>query len=148
MREARQAARLPTTGPQGAGHRAMFQLWGVGAAGALLALAALVAALSGLWGAPGRVSAEDLPVAPAWRLGYLSHRGDASWWWAVVEDGRAPSVWADRGTLGVDYWSHCPAPEGQPQTCLVVAQGNWTVVTVDGAPLWQRGRAYLPVLYE
>lgn len=88
--------------------------------------------------------------APAdWQAGHLSARGDASWWYAEVADGIAPEVWSDYGEAGVNYWSFCPAPAYQPQTCIVVAQGPWTVVRLggpDGAILHERGRVYLPLV--
>lgn len=91
-----------------------------------------------LWAAAGPMRAQD--AAPGWHVGRVVKGTSASWWWAVVDDGLAPAVSVDQGVA----WAHCPAPAYEPQTCTIVAQGPWTVLIVDGATLWERGRVALP----
>lgn len=90
-----------------------------------------------VWLAAGPVAAQ-----PVWILGHLTRDTSASWWYATVDEGIAPEVKVDRG----DAWAHCPTPAYEPQTCLIVAQGPWTALTVDGVLFWERGRVYLPLV--
>lgn len=91
-------------------------------AGALLALALVASALS----AP----------PTAWRLGALDLGAGASWWWG--EAATTPDVAVDRG----EAWAWCDGDGA----CVIVAQGPWARLTADGATVWRRGRAYLPML--
>lgn len=66
-----------------------------------------------------------------------------SWWWRAQADGAPPRVTSVPPGLA---WGLCPGPEDAPQTCTVAASGRWRAVIVDGATLWRRGDAYLPLL--
>jgi hypothetical protein len=105
----------------------------------------LVAVVSLLWLAAGAVAAQA-PVE--WHRGLVTNDTSASWWHAEIPDGLAPEVTSDYGVRGVHYWSFCPAPAYEPQTCIVQATGPWTKVTANGVTLWERGRVFLPVVMQ